>query len=91
MFIAKFLLVLVLDTAINGCWTYYLAAMSAKRPLASGLWAAILAIVVTFNTIQYTSDRRLVVAMVLGSFLGTTLTVWREKRKLIREAGVVQR
>lgn len=65
-------------------WTYYFIEVEARRPAQAGVWSALIILFGAFTAVNYMQDRRLIVAAMIGSFLGTYLTV-RYKRNQERE------
>lgn len=78
-FLVKFAMVFGFVVVSDVCWTKYFMAIHDRRPLAAGSWAACTATVAAVTIVEYTKDWRLIVAAVLGSFAGTSLTVWRAR------------
>lgn len=79
LFPLKFLLVFGLVSLSGVCWTRYFLAIQGRRAVAAGLWAATTSTISAFTIVEYTKDWRLILAAVLGSFCGTSLTVWRSR------------
>lgn len=75
----KFLLVFGFVSLSDVCWTRYFLAIQDRRAVAAGLWAASTATIAAVAIVEYTKDWRLIVAAVLGSFVGTSLTVMRSR------------
>jgi len=63
------------------CWTYYFIKIEERKSLAAGTWAALIYIFGAFTVTSYIEDKRLIIAAIIGSFLGTWATVEYKKRK----------
>ena len=63
------------------CWTYYFIKIEERKSLAAGIWAALIYIFGAFTVTSYIEDKRLIIAAIIGSFLGTWATVEYKKRK----------
>ncbi len=79
LFVVQFILVFVLMAAADVCWTKYISAVHAKKPLAAGLWSASIILMSAFTVITYVTNHWLVIAALLGAFAGTYFTVKRDK------------
>jgi hypothetical protein len=75
--IAVFLILAVADV----CWTYYFIKISERKSVEAGIWGSAIYLCSAFGILSYTEDRTLVIPAVLGSFLGTYLTVEYKKHK----------
>lgn len=62
-------------------WTYYFIEVEARRPAQAGAWSALIILFGAFTAVNYMQDRRLIVAAMIGAFLGTYLTVRYKKSK----------
>jgi len=80
-YIVKFLLVMFVTIVADVCWTYYFLNVEERKPMAAGIWSALIIIASAFITTSYVADRSLVPAAVLGAFLGTAGTVYYKKKK----------
>ena len=63
------------------CWTYYFIKVEERKPLAAGLWSAAIIVASSFITTSYVQDKSLILAAVLGAFIGTAGTVYYKKKK----------
>lgn len=84
----KFLLVFGFVSLSDVCWTRYFLAIQDRRAVAAGLWAASTATIAAIAIVEYTKDWRLIVAAVLGSFVGTSLTVRQSRISSVRAGSV---
>jgi len=67
----KFLLVMGLMVLVDACWAGYTLAMQKKHPLQSGLWSVGIMLCGAWVTVNYMEDRTLLLAAVIGAFVGT--------------------
>ena len=63
------------------CWTYYFIKVEERKALAAGIWSSLITISGSFITTSYVHDRSLVLAAVIGAFIGTAGTVYFKKKK----------
>lgn len=77
----KFICVLIAMAIADVCWTYYFIKIDERKSIPAGLWGSAVYLCGAFGVISYTEDRSLIIAAVIGSFLGTWLTVEYKKTK----------
>lgn len=63
------------------CWAYYFIKIDERKSTAAGMWAVLIYMFGAFTVTSYMQDKTLIVAAMIGSFLGTYLTVEYKKRK----------
>lgn len=80
-YILQFILVLVAMAIADVCWTYYFIKIDERKSLAAGLWGSAIYMCGAFGVLSYTEDKSLIIAAVLGSFIGTYATVEYKKKK----------
>jgi hypothetical protein len=84
-FSVQFALVFFSLVAVDTCWTLYIAKVNEGKALAAATWSAAIMACGAFASISYIHDNRLLVAAVLGGWVGTYGTVrfnkWRQSRK----------
>lgn len=56
-------------------WTYYFIKVEERKSLSAGIWSALIVVFGIFTTINYVEDRTLIVAAIIGAFIGTFLAV----------------
>jgi hypothetical protein len=78
-FFAQFALVFVALVAVDYCWAQYISHASAKNATKAAAWAAGIIVAGACATVSYVQDHRLIVAAVLGSFVGTYIAIKRAK------------
>lgn len=75
-----FLSVMVSMILADICWTYYFIKISELKPVSAGFWGSAVLVFGAFTTMNYVEDKSLLVAAIIGSFIGTAGTVWNKKR-----------
>ena len=77
----QFLGVLTAMFLADICWAYYFIKIDERRSVAAGVWAVLIYMFGAFTVTSYMQDRTLILAAMIGSFLGTYLTIEYKKRK----------
>lgn len=80
-YILTFLGVMVAMILADVCWTYYFIKVEERKAIAAGIWSALIIVASSFITTSYVEDRSLIIAAVLGAFIGTTGAVYLKKKK----------
>jgi hypothetical protein len=80
-FAIKFFSVMFALFLTDICWTFYLVETAAKKAVPAGMWSAIIIATGAFAITGYIEDHRLIVAAMLGAFLGTYVTLKYKLRK----------
>lgn len=80
-FVIKFIAVTLSMILADICWTMYFIEVDKRKAIASGIWGSAIILFGAFTTVHYVNDHRLLVAAVLGSFIGTAGTVYYKKKK----------
>jgi hypothetical protein len=70
-----FLLVFLATLLADVCWTLYFQRVAAKRAHASAFWSSAIIALGAFTITEYTRSPWLILAAVLGAYIGTWLTV----------------
>jgi len=81
MFILKFLLVMLATIIADICWTMYFIETEKRRPIHAGLWGSSIFLFGSLVTMNYVEDHRLLIAAIIGSFIGVAGTIEYKKRK----------
>jgi predicted ABC-type exoprotein transport system permease subunit len=63
------------------CWVYYFIKIDERKSLAAGLWGSAIYICGAFTVTSYITNKTFVLAAILGSFLGTYVTIEYKKIK----------
>ena len=81
----KFITVMCSMILADVCWTQYFIKVDERKSIAAGIWGSSIIIFGAITTVNYVGDHTLLIAAVLGSFIGTTATVEYKKRKEIKK------
>jgi lipid-A-disaccharide synthase-like uncharacterized protein len=84
MFIIKFILVMLAMVAADICWTMYFIETEKRRSVPAGMWSMAILLFGSLVTMNYVDDHRLLIAAVIGSFVGVYGTIEWKKRKEIK-------
>lgn len=71
IFIGVFLATLVTDSL----WALYLMRVADKKPLLAASYGTLIHMLTAFTVISYTENYLYIIPLLLGSFVGTYLTV----------------
>ena len=80
-FAIKFILVMISMILADICWTMYFIEVDKRRPVPAGIWGSSILLFGAFTTVHYVNDHRLLIAAVLGAFIGTAGTVYYKNKK----------
>ena len=80
-YIVKFILVMFSMILADICWTMYFIEVDKRRPVPSGIWGSAIMVFGAFTTVHYVGDNRLLIAAIIGSFIGTAGTVYYKNKK----------
>jgi len=80
-FVIKFILVTLAMFLTDVCWTMYFVETEKRRSIQAGLWGSAILLFGSVVTINYVDDHRLLIAAIIGSFLGVVATIEYKKRK----------
>ena len=80
-YIVKFLAVFASTAVGDVCWTYYFLSISQEKALKAGWWGTLVIAFGAVATVSYVHDNSLLVAALIGAFVGTSLTVRFNKGK----------
>lgn len=65
------------------CWTKFFMKVAEKKAIPAGIWSASIILFGAVVTTEYVHDRTLIIAAMLGAFIGTAITVyWKNKTDL---------
>lgn len=71
----QFLIVFLITATADVCWTRYIQSVEKMLAVQSGAWSALVILLGATVTIGYVQQPSLIVAAVLGAFVGTFVTV----------------
>jgi len=77
----QFILVFLAMAIADVCWTYYFIKIDERKSISAGIWGSAVYLCGAFGVLSYTEDKTLIIAAILGSFVGTYLTVEHKKKK----------
>jgi len=77
----QFMLVFFAMAIADVCWTYYFIKIDERKSVAAGIWGSAIYVCGAFGVLSYTHDKTFIIPAILGSFLGTYLTVEYKKKK----------
>jgi peptidoglycan biosynthesis protein MviN/MurJ (putative lipid II flippase) len=80
-YILTFLGVMIAMILADVCWTYYFIKVEERKAVSAGIWSSLIIVASSFITTSYVEDKSLIIAAVIGAFIGTTGTVWYKNRK----------
>jgi hypothetical protein len=81
-YIIRFIGVVIAIAAADICYTLYFIKVAERKAIASGLWSTIIMLLGAFTVENYVQDKSLVLAAMLGAFIGTAGSVrWKALRE----------
>lgn len=80
-YIIKFVTVMASMILADVCWTKYFMTVAEKRAIPAGLWSAAIILFGAVCTTEYVSDRSLIIAAMIGAFIGSSATVFFKSKK----------
>ncbi len=80
-YILNFIGVTIAMFLADVCWAYYFIKIDERRSVDAGVWAVLIYMFGAFTVTSYMEDKSLIIAAMIGSFLGTYCTVEYKKRK----------
>jgi hypothetical protein len=80
-YILSFIGVMMAMIIADVCWTYYFIKVEERKAISAGVWSSLIIVASSFITTSYVQDRSLVLAAVIGAFIGTAGTVYFKKKK----------
>jgi len=75
IFVGKFVIVMFALFITDICWTFYLLDVAAKKARNAAFWSAMIMACGAIAVTNYVTDHRLIIAAMLGAFLGTYFTI----------------
>jgi hypothetical protein len=74
-FAVNFVLVALAMAAADWCWTKYFLHTAAGRAVSAAFWSTAIIGVSAFSVTSYVEDKRLIVAALIGAWVGTYFAV----------------
>lgn len=90
VYILKFITVMFSMILADICWTRYFMSVAEKGVLSSATWSAAIILFGAVCTTEYVSDRSLIVAAMIGAFIGTAITVAHKKKQTSKVDNTIQ-
>jgi peptidoglycan biosynthesis protein MviN/MurJ (putative lipid II flippase) len=81
IYIFKFIGVIVSVTLADICWAQYFIKVSEKKAFKASMWSSAIMVCGLFSLVSYIDDRTLMIAAVMGAFIGTYVSVWYSNKK----------
>lgn len=81
MFLLKALSVFAISAVVDICWALYLRRAGTGHATKAAHFATLLMGLGIYNTHSWLSDKRLIIPMLVGGWLGTYYTIKHDKRK----------
>lgn len=72
--------VVIMMAVVDICYAKYTLAVGNLHAVRAAGWAGAIIGCSSFITVSYVGDRTLVIAAIIGAFIGTYLVVKREKK-----------
>lgn len=80
-YIIKFVTVMASMVLADICWTKYFMVVSDRKAISAGTWSAAIILFGAICTTEYVNDRSLIIAAMIGAFIGSSITVKLDKKK----------
>jgi peptidoglycan biosynthesis protein MviN/MurJ (putative lipid II flippase) len=77
----KFLVVMFAMILTDVCWTVYFMKVEERKSVSAGIWSALIMLAGGTVTMNYVEDKTLLIAALIGAFIGTAGTVEYKRRK----------
>jgi hypothetical protein len=74
-FTIKFVIVLVFMILQDIAWAMYVIKVDKRDAVRAGAWSSLIMVFGSYVAISYIGDHKFIIAAVLGSFIGTYITV----------------
>jgi hypothetical protein len=66
---------MLLNIVLDICITYGILYTAQKKALLASIWAAAATLGASLNVVEYTTDHSLIIAAILGSFIGCYVSI----------------
>lgn len=77
----KFLEVMICLFLADICWALYFMKVSERKAAQAGVWAVLIYLFGAVSIYSFVEDKSLIIAALIGSFLGTYVSVEYKRRK----------
>lgn len=77
----KFITVMFAMIIADVCWAQYFIKVSERKALAAGSYGSVIVFLGAVSTVNYVHDSTLLIAAVLGAFIGSYGTVLYNNKK----------
>ncbi len=84
-YILKFLSVMVAMMLADVCWTLYFMKIAEKKAAQAAVWGSVIILFGAISTTSYVDDHSLIIAAVIGAFIGTYATIKYKNNKEANE------
>ena len=74
-FTIKFVIVLVFMILQDIAWAMYVIKVDKRDAVRAGAWSSLIMVFGSYVAISYIGEHKFIIAAVLGSFIGTYITV----------------
>lgn len=74
-FTIKFVVVLMFMILQDIAWAMYVIKVDKRDAVRAGAWSSLIMVFGSYVAISYIGDHKFIIAAVLGSFIGTYITV----------------
>lgn len=81
LFVLRFIGVMITIALADMCWARYMIFVAEKKALPSAIWGTLIMVGSIIGVRSYTTDDRMIAAVIIGGFFGTYFTVKREAKK----------
>ncbi len=75
MEILRFIITVIIMAVAEMCCTMYIIATEKRQALAAATYCALIVSFSTLLTLNYVDDKKMIVATIVGAFLGTFITI----------------
>ena len=84
-YLIKFITVMISMMLADVCWTLYFMKIAEKKAVQAAAWGSIIILFGAISTTSYVDDHSLIIAAVIGAFLGAYATIRFKNNKEANE------
>jgi hypothetical protein len=81
IYFLKFITVFFAMFLADICWALYFIKVSERKSIAASIWAVGIYLCGAFTITSYIENKSFIIPAILGSFLGTYVTIEYKKKK----------